>query len=506
MRSLKFRLKNNLFKTQTPFSSPLPFPLLNPNLVCNLNNRFFSNKNNHNSNSNSNSNRNSNVINSNLNFGNDKSNLSFNENQLNQESLVSIKVDCSNIYQKSELLNAPTIKMKQTPLMQYINSLLKVGELITIEKFMEECLTNIQYGYYITQNSIGSKGDFITAPEISQLFGEMIGYWCIDAWYKLGQPNQFNLIELGPGTGKLISDILNVSRSLPKFHDALSIHLIERSPLLRSKQATALNCKFNNTFFQKDLFLSETNKQVLVTNSGTKVFWYSKFSDIVSTNPSIIIAQEFFDALPVHWFKRDKKSWKEILITDDITNDKIEDYKLVISKKPNFNCAQFISLAPIRASEKIDESKTVEISLEAIRIFKGLMEYIKNNKGAVLTIDYGNSKPEGVSLRGFKNHTLCSPFEEPGLMDLTANVDFGTLEATANSMQVFTHKLVTQREFLLNLGIEARLIKLLKSANESEAQNLISSYLRITDNKEMGEQYKVFCVTNSPNLQLSGFE
>lgn len=329
-------------------------------------------------------------------------------------------------------------------------------ELINIADFMQLVITE----YYL-QAKIGSQGDFTTAPEISQMFGELIGIWAAHNFQELKQ-DKINLVELGPGNGTLMKDLLRATKHIDKFHEGLNIKLIEQSISLQKKQQQNLE--------------------------GYEIKWLNKLSEIKNNLPSIYIANEFFDCLPVRQFKKLGTQFFEVLINREL--------QFIEQQVDN---QQLISLLQHDYSD-VKNDEIIEISFTAQEIFQNIVSNIKINKGAALIIDYGynikNAEKRISTLQAIHNHQFCGVFEHLGQADLTAHVDFSSFEkiVKASGLQ---YLYLTQNEFLHSLGIEYRLKQLINNAeNEEIVSNLLSQYKRLTDKEQMGELFKVLIIYN----------
>lgn len=325
---------------------------------------------------------------------------------------------------------------------------------LTVAEYMGACLYDPDDGYYATRPAIGgANADFLTAPEASQMFGELIGLWCAHEWDALGRP-AFNLIELGPGRGVLMQDALRATRNIQGFHGAANVVLVEVSEPLREEQA-------------ERVFEAE---------------WAVRIEE-APPGPSIIVGNEFLDCLPVRQFLRGEDGWHEKLV--------------------GVNEADRIAFglsAAIPGPESDDEIGTVrEIAPGLESIIYEIERRLHEAPGRALFIDYGYVKPEGAdTLQALKNHKKVDPIETPGEADLTAHVDFARIAVLAEAAGVAVHGPITQGHFLRALGIEFRADALSK-ANPQHAERLKREVRRLTHNEEMGALFKVICLS-SPNL------
>ncbi|XP_074659351.1 protein arginine methyltransferase NDUFAF7, mitochondrial-like [Tubulanus polymorphus] len=360
---------------------------------------------------------------------------------------------------------------------------IKASGPLTVAKYMREVLTNPISGYYMHRDVFGTKGDFITSPEISQVFGELIGVWCINEWMQSGSPQNIQLVELGPGRGTLADDILRVCAQFPQIKDALSLHLVEVSPALSNKQAEKLSSPETTIeVSDKDAPCYKKCK----SKYGFDVFWYKQIQD-VPQGFSFYVAHEFFDALPIHKFQKTEHGWREILIdfTDESTTDKPQ-FKYVLS--PGITPA--LTLAKIKPDESRDH---VEFSPESGVIIQDIANRINMNGGFALVADYGHDGEKGDTFRGFRNHSLHDPLKDVGTADLTADVDFSYLKQCLNYFNdLSVYGPITQQDFLQNMGIGVRLKVLLQKAERKHQKDLVSGCDMLVNPNQMGERFK-FC-------------
>lgn len=337
---------------------------------------------------------------------------------------------------------------------------------MSIASYMALCLTHPREGYYKQADPLGPRGDFVTAPEITQMFGELIGFFCVNLWQQMGEPKSFTLLELGPGRGTLMQDALRVSGRAPGFTDALHLQLYETSEQLRAQQA---------------IRLSQYNP-----------YWPSDV-DAVSDDPLIVVANEFFDALPIRQFVKGETGWHERLI--GLKGGK-RSFGLSPTPIPDSAMPEAVrSAAP---------GEVYEVSLAAADVMQKLGKAVARLGGAILAIDYGHGKTQtGETLQALQRHAYADPLDAPGEADLSAHVDFGALAAAANGVGLTVQPLATQAYFLRRLGIVERAATL-SAANPSEAADIEGALERLTGADQMGELFKVFCAA-SPGLAPSGF-
>lgn len=331
---------------------------------------------------------------------------------------------------------------------------------LTVADYMTECLLHPKYGYYTTRDPLGVAGDFTTAPEISQMFGELIGLALAQSWLDQGAPQHCILAEPGPGRGTLMADILRATRQVPGFHQAMQIHLIEASPVLQTRQAEAL--------------------------AGYDVTWHATLSDLPEA-PLWLVANEFFDALPVRQFIRDGAGWRE---------------KRVIAQDGELGFA-LGGIAPVAglADRLADtpQGDLIEVCAPAAPLMHDIGRRIAQHGGAALVIDYGDWNATGDTLQALKSHTKVNPLAGPGEADLTAHVDFAALAAAAPCAH---SAMTTQGVFLERLGITARAQALAAGLTGDALNDVIAAHRRLTHPDEMGTLFKAigFHPENTPPL------
>jgi NADH dehydrogenase [ubiquinone] 1 alpha subcomplex assembly factor 7 len=360
-----------------------------------------------------------------------------------------------------------------TPLEERLIDLIKLKGPITIADYMSDALGHPHEGYYMRASPIGADGDFTTAPEISQVFGELIGLWLVEAWQAMGSPESFNLVELGPGRGVLMEDILRAARLRPGFARAAQVWLLETSGRLRLEQ-------------QKRLKTTEV-----------KPLWADDYADI-SPAPTLIIANEFFDCLPIRQFERTKSGWRERLVGLDKDGARLAFTLGATPPPPEFN------LPDISES---DEGDIFEASFVAHQFAADICETLNQHGGHALIIDYGHmERGFGDTLQAVKDHAYWPPLASPGYADLTAHVDFEALARIALDAGANAHGPVTQGRFLDRLGLTLRVEALCKGQDEKTAKDIRTGAARIAAPNAMGEIFKVMCIS-SPSLPTpAGFE
>lgn len=337
---------------------------------------------------------------------------------------------------------------------------------MSIASYMALCLTHPREGYYGRADPLGARGDFITAPEINQMFGELIGFFCVNIWQQMGEPKSFTLLELGPGRGTLMQDALRAASRAPGFTDALHLQLYEASAELKAQQAVRL--------------------------SQYNPYWPSEV-DAVGDDPLVVVANEFFDALPIRQFVKGKAGWHERLVG-------LKDGKRSFGLSPT----PIPDGAMPEAVRGASAGEAYEVSLAAADVMQRLSKAVARLGGTILAIDYGYGETRtGETLQAVRRHAYADPLEAPGEADLSAHVDFGALAAVAKGAGLAVQPLATQAEFLRRLGIVERAATL-SAANPAEAANIATALGRLTGADQMGDLFKVFCAA-SPGLAPAGF-
>lgn len=370
---------------------------------------------------------------------------------------------------------------KKVSLAKQIRSKIEVCGPISVADYMKTVLTNPTSGYYMSKDVFGQEGDFITSPEISGIFGELLSIWLLSEWKKIGSPGPLQIIELGPGRGTLSNDILKTFSHFG-VSDKVSLHLVEISSFLSQLQAQRV-CEKSWEVTPDPA--KEINYYREGISSGVKVFWYKRLED-VPKEFSLVVAHEFFDALPVHKFERSTdNSLNEILVDIDPSTE--EKFRFVISRTQTPICKV--------VQTSIDDERTnFEISMDSEKIINLLSERFVSYGGFGLIIDYGHFGEKTDTFRAFKNHKLHDPLIEPGSADLTCDVDFKQIKQVAEQNGLITFGPVDQGVFLKKMGGEVRLEALLKRAKPDEIENLKSGYDMLTNSEKMGTRFKFFSI------------
>ena len=333
---------------------------------------------------------------------------------------------------------------------------------MTVAEFMYEALQHPRLGYYNRSVVLGRQGDFVTAPEISQIFGELLGLWMLEQWQTLGEPTDFALIELGPGKGTLLSDLLRITKLIPAFNQSLDLHLVESSKSLRAIQKKQLR---------------------LLTPT-----WHEDITTLPN-KPALILANEYFDALPIRQFaKSGDDDWREILV--GLVEGK--GFGFIMSEK--IHPSQMLAMG---ASEyAIEELEFIEVSPATKAQVSLLASHLKTVGGSALFIDYGYVEAEGYnSLQAVRRHQKSDLFDNVGSADLTAHVDFGFLRNAFDQMGLKAFGPVEQGSFLTALGLATRLDSLLQNARPGQAEEIQSAAKRLIAPYQMGKLFKVLAVS-----------
>ncbi len=330
---------------------------------------------------------------------------------------------------------------------------------LTLGEFINLALCHEVYGYYSNSDPFGLQGDFITAPEISQMFGEVIGAWIADIWIKMGKPQIFNIVECGAGRGTLMADIMRSCKGVSGFGNAIQIHFIENSAVLRTQQKQAMK--------------------------GYKPLWYNHISDVNLNDPCLILGNEFLDALPVEQLRFGKDGcWQQKKLNVKNGTNLLEFTWEDADKK-------LINLLP----KKTQSEQIYEVSPARLNFISDCCDILKSLRGVALFIDYGHDKSHyGDTLQALKRHKFCDVLHDIGNCDITTHVDFDALSRQVMAQNLNIEPIITQGEFLKSLGIELRAAKLKKIGGSK--QNIDNDLNRLTGREQMGELFKVMCFYN----------
>ena len=355
----------------------------------------------------------------------------------------------------------PSVETGTAPLTAKLIRRIEANGPISVSDFMVACLADPEYGYYTRHDPLGRAGDFITAPEISQIFGELIGIWCVAVWEAMESPDRFVLAELGPGRGTLLADALRAARLRPPFGEAATIALVEINEGLKQAQRSLL--------------------QELASP-----IWVDRPEDL-PPGPLIVVANEFFDALPIQQFVRTGDGWAERMVGIDDTGG------LTFGLRPMPNPGGLPS-----ADDGIPEGSVYETCPAARAITTHLAERISRDGGAALFVDYGHAKPGfGDTLQAVRSHEYDAPLAHPGLADLTAHVDFAALGSAASEAGAEVRPVIDQAEFLARMGIDIRAETLTRDQNEATRQVIASTVDRLIGADQMGQLFKALAFSSN---------
>ena len=341
---------------------------------------------------------------------------------------------------------------------------------LPLDKFIEFALYDKDAGYYMKKNPFGKEGDFITAPNITRLFSEIIAIWVITFWKSIGSPKKFNLIELGAGNGEMMKVIIATLKNFPE---------------------CANNCNFQ--IHEKSIFLTNQQQQNLKSDDVTWVDDINK----TNSNPTIFLANEFFDALPIKQFFRKKKDWFERFVDlKEINKVEFKEYMTDIKK--------------IEKNLKFEISKNqdiIEYSPLSFKYLKDICNIIKKNDGGILVIDYGylNSKMH-ETLQAVNNHKYSNVLEDIGDSDITYNINFNLFKKFVAQFNSLDSIISNQKKFLSNMGIVQRAEIISENITFSKKSDLFYRIRRLIDEKQMGELFKVMLVKKKNNKFKTGFE
>ena len=344
---------------------------------------------------------------------------------------------------------------------------------ISVEAYMEACLADKDAGYYSSRQPIGVDGDFITAPEVSQVFGELLGLWAVAVWQSMGSPNPITVVELGPGRGTLMADALRAWRKVPEFQRSAEIVLVETSPVLRDTQ------------------------QVALAGAEVKISWCDRL-DAVPDGPLIVIANEFVDALPVRQFVWRQDAWHERCVS--------------IGPHGGFAFCEGKSALDVPGldtarSPAMPDGAILEIRPAAHALISALGARARAAPLGCLIVDYGHEETGlGDTLQAVSQHAFADPLTAQGAVDLTAHVDFAALKdaARANGMAVYGPE--PQGTFLLALGLETRANRLCEDASDEQRKDILSGTNRLVDPSAMGLLFKALAITSQGLAPPPGFE
>lgn len=354
-----------------------------------------------------------------------------------------------------------------TGLAERLRKSLAVEGPMPLARFLALAMAERSGGYYTTRDPLGAAGDFTTAPEISQCFGELLGAALAQAWLDRGAPAPVELVELGPGRGTLLLDALRATRRVAGFHSAIALHLVEASPVLRAVQAERL-AAFAPRF-------------------------HDRLETVPEDRPLLLIANEFLDVLPIRQFVRTAEGWRERLVAAD------GDGRLGFVLAPH-------ALALPELGTDLCEGTVVELSPARAALTSEIARRIAATGGLALLIDYAKDGAAGDSLQAVRGHRRADPLEEPGSVDLSSRVDFHALARVGRAEGAAVFGPIGQGLFLERLGIRTRLARLAAGRPEAIAEKLAAGVRRLVDPSEMGTLFRVLAVTRSGEPVPPGFE
>jgi SAM-dependent MidA family methyltransferase len=370
----------------------------------------------------------------------------------------------------NDFMSGPPVT-EDAPLLSEIKKLIQSLGPMPVWRYMELCLTHPQHGYYVSRDPLGREGDFTTAPEVSQMFGELLGLWTASVWKGMGSPALLRLVELGPGRGTMMADALRALRILPPLYQMLNIHLVEINPVLRDKQKAALSAARN-------------------------ISWHDSIDD-VPEGPAIILANEYFDVLPIHQAVKKETGWHERVIVLD------EDGNLAFDAAPDPLPRFEVLLPPLLRAAPAGAVFEWRPDAEIMKI----ASRVRDQDGAALIIDYGHVRSDaGDTFQAIARHSYTDPLKTPGQADVTAHVDFRALANAAEDMGARVHGPVTQGDFLKRLGIETRALTLQAKTTPEVSADIAAALKRLTDSGRggMGSMFKVLAITEPQLTSVAG--
>ncbi|MGV7212801.1 class I SAM-dependent methyltransferase [Bradyrhizobium sp. UFLA05-112] len=363
--------------------------------------------------------------------------------------------------------------MTDSPLLNEIKALIKSSGPMPVWRYMELCLMHPLHGYYISRDPLGREGDFTTAPEVSQMFGELLGLWTASVWKQMGSPQLLRLIELGPGRGTMMADALRALRVLPPLYQALQVHMVDVNPVLRERQKATLSSVRNIT-------------------------WHDRIDD-VPEGPSIILANEYFDVLPIHQMVKRESGWHERVVDVDASG-KLQ-FGAAADPTPRFD----VLLPPLVRAAPVGAVFEWRPDAEIMK----LASRVRDQDGAALIVDYGHLRSDaGDTFQAIARHTFADPLKAPGQADVTAHVDFQALSRAAEDVGARVHGPVTQGEFLKRLGVDTRAAALMQKATPDVSADIAAALKRLTDTGRggMGSMFKVLAISEPRLTSLAAFD
>lgn len=345
---------------------------------------------------------------------------------------------------------------------EVIADMIAVDGPMPVDRYMALALGHETHGYYMGRDPFGRAGDFITAPEVSQMFGELIGIWCAAGWQMMDAPAEWNLIELGPGRGTLLADLVHACSVMPGLRDGMKVHLVEMSPALKTIQAETLK------------------------RAGIEATWHDRLEDLPD-GQSLIIANEFFDALPVGQLQKQAGQWHERVVGLN------PDRKLVFGLASDRVAS---ALVPSWAAGAAD-GEFVEFSLARDAVAREIGRRITKDMGAALIVDYGHIRSAvGDTLQAIRKHQFADVLAQPGESDITSHVDFEALTSAVTADGAKSYGPVTQGDFLIKMGLKEREEMLRARADARQRIRLSKGAQRLVSGNQMGQLFKVLAVTH----------
>jgi NADH dehydrogenase [ubiquinone] 1 alpha subcomplex assembly factor 7 len=358
-----------------------------------------------------------------------------------------------------------------SPLQSELKKLIKSSGPMPVWRYMELCLTHPQHGYYVSRDPLGREGDFTTAPEVSQMFGELLGLWAASVWKAIDSPPLLRLIELGPGRGTMMADALRALRVLPPLYQSLSVHLVEINPVLRDKQKATLQGVRN-------------------------IAWHDSIDD-VPDGPAIIFANEYFDVLPIHQAVKRETGWHERVVELGSNGQLV--FSSASEPIPRFE----VLLPPLVRAAPVGAVFEWRPDAEIMKI----ASRVRDQDGAALIIDYGHTRSDaGDTFQAIARHSFTDPLKNPGLADVTAHVDFEALVHAAEDLGARVHGPVPQGEFLKRLGIETRAVTLMAKTTHEVSEDISGALKRLIGSGRggMGSMFKVLAISEPSITGLAG--
>lgn len=370
-----------------------------------------------------------------------------------------------------------------TPLARHLMRMIEHNGPMSVATYMAEALGNPQHGYYTTGQPFGRDGDFITSPEISQIFGELIGLWFADLWDRMNRPPRIDIVEIGPGRGTLMADLLRAARKVRGFCASATVHMVETSPTLQKIQ-----------------------RQSLIGEDDLEIKWHSEFSAITqkSDAPLFLIANELFDALPIRQFQLCDDGWHERMVTvvpDPQPKTPGEPPSLGLVLNPAVETLDFDA-----RTKNAPRGAVLELSSASEGLIEDISRHLLATGGVALFFDYGPAASSlGDSLQAVRKHEYVPIFAEPGKVDLTAHVNFARLAAQARQVGGMVYGPCPQGAFLREIGIEQRAAQLIRGASASQKQEIESAVTRLISPQQMGSLFKAMAVTAPGTPAPAGF-